>query len=263
MAATEADADLVTLQIFSGHIFSEDANISQLTEDFRGLLRTQRNSIIRESVRLLFHLRDIRAGAGKRALFLGLFEVLNAELPDIALNLLQFIPLYGCWRDIFQLAEASPGLQSAALQLAARQLRQDEAVFAETRDIRRLSFAAKWAPREGKRQHDLAVKFAKVLFGFEGIGYRTLMSVYRKRLATLNHAIRTVEILECAGRWGEIRSEQVHKRAREIKATAYLRHGVPLRPFSSEYTRGIDMQNRYSGVLHMVDQWLNGGWRGL
>jgi len=125
---------------------------------------------------LIFVTRNTRGGKGEKKLAYDLFLELWDFYPATAQELLQLFPLYGYWKDLFLLMDASKGrsfqkeLEKAALQLikeqwdkdlAALQSHKAEVVAAvtanDTAEIERLrkrgpniSLLAKWLPREGK-----------------------------------------------------------------------------------------------------------------
>ena len=88
---------------------------------------------------LAFQTRDIRGGKGERALFQLLFATTMKVKPRLALAVLDLVPEYGCWRDLFSMDLPQ------VLELAANQLLDD----AKSED-KSISLCAKWAPREGK-----------------------------------------------------------------------------------------------------------------
>jgi hypothetical protein len=106
------------------------------------------------------------------------------------------------------------------------------------------------------------------------------MAAYRRRLSRLNAGLKTVETLECAGRWDEINPSTVPERALYKKRMAYLNltnDGKPREPtnerrvacaknfqnflYSEKEPLPLDMEERYEPVRALAREWLDGGWR--
>ena len=68
---------------------------------------------------LAFQTRDIRGGKGERALFQMMFATAMKVKPHLALAVLDLVPEYGCWRDVFSMHLPQ------VLELAAKQLLDD------------------------------------------------------------------------------------------------------------------------------------------
>jgi hypothetical protein len=191
---------------------------------------------LKDAVVMAFQARDVRGGKGERKLFRDMLESLWAEKPELVVALLDLVPEYGSWDDVFTLAqEALDGgrvrLMDGLLNLAVTQLKKDEETVRKNNvecagggQKASISLAAKWAPREGKAFGKLAQHMAARLGGPDAQSFKhsQQMASYRKRLSALNRFLDTVEVKECAGDWEEIDPKKVPARAREIKKAAYL-----------------------------------------
>ena len=173
---------------------------------------------------LAFQTRDVRGGKGERELFFYLFTVLLENYHKLAIPLLDFVPEYGCWRDIFKLLEMSrtpggpPGLQVALVDLVKIQLMKDQKALAEGKSV---SLMAKWAPRESGADQELARFLAKELYpAVPSVSQR--MAMYRKAISALNKAADTVEVKMCAGQWDTIEPAKVPGLALAKHMKAYL-----------------------------------------
>ena len=193
------------------------------------ILAANSDEMLMDAVLLAFQSRDIRGGKGERAVFQTLFQNIARHHPLLAENLVDLVPEYGSWRDVFTLATQVPALQKTIFKLVTDQLRRDEfAAAAPVENPADVSLLAKWAPREGNAQDGLAKALAAYIWakdvdGRTGSGAN---ASYRKRMATLNRFIQTTEVYECANRWDEIDPKRVPARAREIKMAAYLNEKV-------------------------------------
>ena len=146
---------------------------------------------------LAFQTRDVRGGKGERELFKKMVEVLLKERRDLMIGLLDLVPEYGCWRDLFTLDEA------VVVDIAAAQLKKDAAANPEAS----ISLCAKWAPREGKNT-GLAKAMAAHLFPTEPKLSQRLKG-YRHLVAGLNRRLDTTEIKMCGRVWAEIEPSAV------------------------------------------------------
>ena len=224
-----------------------DARVALSTLLVRGadesLVRNGMNSILakdqlqwlEDAFVLAFQTRDIRGGKGERKVSEAMWAALLAHprSRELALNLLDLIPEYGCWRDLFSLAdkEVDPCVTfhaSVIHSLVVRQLLIDEKAMKEGR---KTSLLAKWIPRE-ERFAKQAKELARRLNSEEKRISRRLAS-YRKRVSALNRYLNTVEIAMCGDDWDKIEPGKVPGRAVQKYNKAFLNevvgHGHALR----------------------------------
>ena len=144
---------------------------------------------------LAFQTRDVRGGKGERELFKKMVEVLLEKRHDLMIGLLDLVPEYGCWRDLFTLQGEA---QQTLVDIAVAQLKKDASANPEAS----ISLCAKWAPREGKNT-EAAKVMAAHLFPTEPKLSQRLKS-YRHLVAGLNRRLDTTEIKMCGRVWAEI-----------------------------------------------------------
>ena len=147
---------------------------------------------------LAFQTRDIRGGKGERKLFGEMVEVLLKKRPDLMIGLLDLIPEYGCWRDLY--TDHFHGYRPDVVDLVISQLKKDSAVAAADPEAS-ISLCAKWAPREGKNTQG-AKAMAAQLFPEERLSER--LKRYRHLVAGLNRRLDTTEIKMCGRIWAQI-----------------------------------------------------------
>ena len=145
---------------------------------------------------LAFQTRDIRGGKGERKLFTQMATMLLTHRRRLMLGLLDFVPEYGCWRDLYEM----PGIRGEVLELMAKQLLKDTSA-------EKKSLCAKWAPREGK-DTPMAKELAYLLFP-EELKLSQRLKRYRKLVAGLNRQLDTTEIKMCARTFAEIEPAHV------------------------------------------------------
>ena len=189
-----------------------EATVTQL------VLEALRSTTLEEIFVLLFQTRDIR-GKGLRDASMAMWATLlaNESTRPLALDLLDLVPEYGCWQDMFKMP---PEAWPRVLDIVVSQIYKDELALAEGSKV---SLLAKWLPREGQPMATYCA--ARLVPGRMFLG--TQMKLYRKRIATLNRAINTVEVKMCANDWQTIEPAKVPYNAMRKYRKAFLNeHGT-------------------------------------
>jgi hypothetical protein len=132
------------------------------------------------ALRLAQWLRDAREGAGERQQFRNLFGWLVRNHKDAALAILTKVPELGRWDDV--LIGLRTPIESEVVELIREGLQKQNGLL------------AKWLPRKGED----AVLLRRLL----GLSPKQ----YRKTIVSLSN---TVEQSMCAGKWDEIKYNQV------------------------------------------------------
>jgi len=185
---------------------------------------------IEDLIVLTFQTRDVRGGKGERELFKQMMGILFKWMPHLTLSLLDLIPEYGCWDDLFHLTE--PKQIEKVLEITVDQLLMDSA----TEDEGKISLCAKWAPRED-RQGDLAKLLAKKIFpGEQNLSRR--LKAYRKLVVGLNKRLQTTEINMCDQHFAAIEPAKVPGRCLQKHIKAFL----------NEPVKGFRMRDRHDGL---------------
>lgn len=137
---------------------------------------------------MAFHSRWCRGGKGAKECFYKALKTLYEEFPAAVIKLLPLVPQYGYWKDLLLLVEEiqacpvmgvdySPLLE-AVWEVYGRQLLKDYKLLETHRASQKpgrpsLSFAGKWAPREGNhfdKAVDAVSNISKVMFRDEDRG---------------------------------------------------------------------------------------------
>lgn len=167
---------------------------------------------------LAFMNRNIRGGKGERDLFYVMYSHLHAKLSALVEELLDLVPHFGYWGDVFTLVEKDEGFKDRALILATQKLVEDEAAMTTNKPV---SLLAKWIPREGKPlAKELAAKFSSKT------KIQERYADYRKRISALNKYLQTTEIAMCDGNWASIKPERVAGRCMKLHAKAFLNEAL-------------------------------------
>lgn len=162
---------------------------------------------------MAFQTRDIRGGKGERDLFKSMMQALVHRSPEVSAKLVELIPEYGCWRDLWELYDI-PELQSAILDKVRRQWIID--TFAPNK-----SLLPKWLPREkSKSWPELVRPLADALFPH--MPPRVRLAQYRKEVAKRNRALKTSEINMCGKTWAMIEPGHVPGRSLKLHNAAFL-----------------------------------------
>ena len=195
---------------------------------------------------LAFQTRDIRGGKGERDLSRYIFEALlnHSDYSKLTLTLLDLVPEYGCWQDLFKLASTTQALYKIS-DIVTKQIKKDETALEIRRkstwggeELPQISLLAKWMPREGDK---LANEIATILIP-GSMFHGTRMKLYRKKISTLNKAINTVEIKMCGKEWSSIPPNTVPGRALNNYVKAFLNEQLSKRKI------------RYTSLRHPEDQ---------
>lgn len=149
---------------------------------------------------LAFQTRDVRGGKGERKLFTEMARMLLAHRRNLMLGLLDLVPDYGCWRDLYEF----PSARLHILDIMTEQLLNDSLKSSLGKPI---SLCAKWAPREGK-DTPMAKELAQCLFPSEKKLSQRLKR-YRQLVAGLNRSLDTTEIKMCARNFAAIEPAHV------------------------------------------------------
>lgn len=174
---------------------------------------------------MTFQTRNIRGGKGERELSKEMLKHLLTRCPELTRDhMLDLVPKYGCWRDLFAMAAdptVGPEVRAKIWQIAAEQLRADTATEAG----KSISLCAKWAPREDKMPEQAKV-LARLLFP-EVAKLSDRLKSYRKYVVALNKRLDTTEIKMCGGDWEEIEPGKVPGRNLHIHRRAFLNEVAP------------------------------------
>jgi hypothetical protein len=177
---------------------------------------------------MAFHVRNIRGGRGERDVFKNTFLILYERYPERTLSMLDLVPHYGCWDDLFDMTkDADTQFTERVLDIAVKQLLEDYTTpledAAEKKELS-ISLCAKWAPRERKKKdtHEMYLvrRLAKKMFPAEGLPRG--LARYRRLVADLNRRIKTVETKMNTGHWAEIDPKGVPGRAGKLYSRAFL-----------------------------------------
>ena len=209
-----------------------EAAVKAITE-----LSAGTSEVIEHLMVLAFQTRDIRGGKGERDASKHIFDALveNPATCQVTLDLLDLVPEYGCWQDLFKLPrECLPRVK----QIVVKQFYNDEAAIAAYNAAKanevagwggeepsqkppqkpKVSLLAKWLPREG--QPGVIDMVCALVPGTMMHGTR--MKHYRKRVSAVNKFLQTVEVQMCAKDWEEIVPGSVPGRAVKKYVKAFL-----------------------------------------
>lgn len=173
---------------------------------------------------LAFQTRDVRGGKGERKLFDRMLADLYRYRPEKTLALLDLIPEYGSWRDMFTILESCINVENARcktmvdriLALVINQLKKDSATPA----TESISLCAKWAPRE--KTNPLLTKTLAAAMFKDVPRISSRLKLYRKAVASLNRRLDTTEIKMCARTFAAIDPEHVPGRCLANNMKAFL-----------------------------------------
>lgn len=166
------------------------------------------------AVKWLFMARDAREGLGERRLFRICMKFLEREQPEIAKAVIQLVPEYGRWDDLWELLETS--LKNEVINLVKKQLTEDMENMANGKPI---SLCAKWMPSENTSSGKTK-RLAKIMRSSLELTPKN----YRKMLSKLRAYLNVVEIYMSKKEWNAIDYSAVPSRANLIYNAAFLRN---------------------------------------
>jgi len=157
------------------------------------------------AIKILFYLRDIRGGQGERKLFRNCLEWLGTDFPEVFEKIIEFVPEYGRWDDMFFDNDKVYGF-------IFHQIRKD--MGSETP-----SLLAKWLPTINASSASTKAK-AKMIAG----KIKMNEIVYRKTVRAIRKKIKVVEELMSAKKWKDINYSSVPSQASRIYKNAFKKH---------------------------------------
>lgn len=170
---------------------------------------------------MAFQTRDIRGGKGERKLFYQFIEALHQVNPVETERMLSLVPEYGCWRDLWEIWQRIPALESAILELVHHTYMKS-VNYMRLGPSREMGLLAKWLPREkSKTFPGLAKKIAQHIYRSELVPTKQMM-YYRTMCSEMNRALKTVEVNMCGKSWAQISPEAVPGRCLKIHDKAFL-----------------------------------------
>ncbi len=188
---------------------------------------------------MAFHTRDVRGGKGEKKLFYDFIEVLYELAPEVTRDMMQHVPEYGCWRDMWELMRLVPGLSESIMNVVKETFLSDRLHFT-TGNKDKLSLLSKWLPREGSKTYKgLAKTIAAALYSTL-TSEREQIIMYRKEVAAMNRALQTVEVSMCGKSWARIKPDAVPGRCLKIHTRAFFNQ--PCKKSSTElrYPHSVD-----------------------
>ena len=164
------------------------------------------------AMKWLFFARDVRGGLGERRLFRSVFERMAVSNPEYIIPLINLVPEYGRYDDLWSLLDTE--LADNVMALVKKQLVEDVKAASKGENI---SLLAKWLPSPNASS-PTTKRYAKKIFKYIGVTERE----YRKTLSRLRKKLDVVERKMSARTWDTIRYEAVPSRANLIYNNAFL-----------------------------------------
>ena len=166
------------------------------------------------AIKWLFYARDAREGVGERRLFRVCMKYLAEKHRDIAKAVIELIPEYGRYDDLWCLLDTD--LKDDVINLAKNQLDED---VKKMKDGKNCSLLAKWLPSENSSSKE-SKRLASIIRNGLGASPR----IYRKMLSELRSYLKVVETYMSKKEWSEIDYSAVPSRANLIYNSAFLRN---------------------------------------
>lgn len=136
------------------------------------------------TIKILFYTRDIYAGLGERNLFRYTFNALANMYPNVARQLIEYIPMYGRYDDLLVCLETP--LKKDVIKLIDAKLKED---IENKKNGKSISLLAKWLPSintSSSETKEMAAIIAEGL-GMKKEEYRKTLSFLRKGIIVENN----------------------------------------------------------------------------
>lgn len=157
------------------------------------------------AIRILFYLRDVRGGQGERTLFRTCLQWIGETYPEIFEKIVEYVPEYGRWDDLFFDNEK-------CFNLISKQLKEDTV-------SKTPSLLSKWLPTINASSVNTKTK---ARFIASKLGLKE--TVYRKTVRDIRKKIDIVEKKMSAQNWKEINYSSVPSQASRIYKDAFKKH---------------------------------------
>jgi hypothetical protein len=170
---------------------------------------------------MAFQSRDIRGGKGEKEIFYTFMKYLYKHNPSAIEALVDFIPEYGCWKDMWVLYNKIPQLRQDIL-IKTKKVFLTDILKHTSGEYTSLSLLAKWLPREKSLTFKgMARNIANYIYN-DIRSDKIRMMKYRKDCSMLNKTLDTVEINMCGNTWNKIIPEHVPGRCMKSNKKAFL-----------------------------------------
>lgn len=166
------------------------------------------------ALKWLFFARDARFGLGERRLFRIIISDLSKTHPDLIIKLIDLIPHYGRYDDLFFLLDSH--MYKHIINFIKNQLDLDMCNMDLDKPI---SLLAKWMPSINTSSENTK-KLAKKLSKDLGMDCKQ----YRQTLSRLRKYLNIVEVKMSSNAWDTINYESVPSKANLIYRNAFLIH---------------------------------------
>lgn len=188
-----------------------DATVDEIINKFE--LAYKEDAML--ALRWLFFARDIREGMGERRLFRVILSYLSVHDPDKVCKLIELIPEYGRYDDLFCILQ-NRDCEDAVINFIANRLQEDIRNMSNGKPV---SLLAKWMPSintSSQATVTLAKYLAKKL--------KWTPKEYRKVLSHLRSYMSVVEKQMSSKNWGSIDYQRVPSKANLLYSDAFMRN---------------------------------------
>jgi hypothetical protein len=166
------------------------------------------------ALKCLFYIRDCRGGQGERRFFRVCMKWLAQNHPERIEHLLEYLPEYGRYDDLFELFDTQ--LETKVMALIRKQLMED--MSSQKNGI---SLIAKWLPSENASSVRTIARAKKIRDALD-----MTSKEYRKMLSKLREKINVLERLMSANEWDKIEFDKIPSRAGLIYKNAFARRDI-------------------------------------
>lgn len=201
---------------------------AEILQDFKKLIIDESLTNV---VKWVFYIRDIRGGNGERRLFKIMIKYLAFLYPTMIKKIIEIIPVYGRWDDLFCLLDTN--LKNEVISLIRKNLIQD---LKNLENDKPISLLGKWMPSINTSS-EKTKKIAQIFIR----EFNLTPKEYRKMLSALRRKIDVVEKRMSNNEWDLIHYDNIPAGANLIYSNAFYRHDKERR---KEYLEGLKTGDR-------------------
>jgi hypothetical protein len=228
-------------------------NQIKTSKDFEERLENSWSVSPIDTLRIIFHFRDISRGHGMKNTFKEFCLWLYRNHADALDQIFIHIPYYGTWKDL-QRIFCGTLYEHRIIKFHAENLRESLNLL-KNDEISQIDFGvSKYAPTEGSeydKKYKLVSKFIREL----GVTKNEYRKNYLRPLRSINPS---VEELMCSGRWNDIDFSKVSHKA-FIKYQNTFKRRCPEKYY--EYIRNLTQNEKkfddQSSLVYIICQYLN------
>ena len=210
----------------------ENIIIKKINEILQKAKENEDVELIKSLFKIIFNKRWCRGGEGNKNVFYISLLYLIQYFEQIIYDLFPLFEKYGYIKDALNILNFSEKtdyykiIYNKVVELYSNNLNKDlenlkDYESSDKKEHLKISFTAKWAPRESKKTRRLIGDIGRKLYP-NSSDSKKIHELYRKDIVKLNKYLNVVEILMSANQWAEIEFKNVCSQAINRNKSAFM-----------------------------------------